>query len=102
MFKRYSTAEKNAAMRDYCLRTKEQGKGRFIWREVLASVLFWLILTPALYIFEDRTPYWSVRSMVFADLTLLPIFLLGGYLTGRWRWNDLEKKYPNDSLPHWE
>jgi hypothetical protein len=48
----------------------------------------------------------SVRLMLFeywtARFIMLAIFLLGGYLTGRWRWTDFEKKYPENSLPPWK
>ena len=40
--------------------------------------------------------------IAFSSLITLPIFLVGGYLGGRWKWIDLDKKYPEDSLPPWE
>jgi hypothetical protein len=43
-----------------------------------------------------------VRSALFTGLIILPIFLLGGYLTGSWKLKDLEKKYPENSLPPFE
>jgi hypothetical protein len=52
----------------------------------------WLILMPALALFGDRHPFSA--SNVFIDLIMLPIFLLSGYLNGVWRWNEMDKKYP--------
>ena len=102
MFRKYTAAEKNALLRAHWLQTKELGKTRFIWRQVLFSLLSWLTLMPALYWLEGHQLYSSVRSEIFAGLIMPPIFLLGGYLEGLWRWTDLEKKYPADSLPPWE
>jgi hypothetical protein len=93
MFKKRAPAERNAAIRDHELRTMEQGRTRLISREVIGSLISWAILTPALYLFGNHSHSY-VRSMIFADLFVLPIFVLGGYLTGRWKWIDLEKKYP--------
>jgi hypothetical protein len=42
----------------------------------------------------------SVQNIVI-DLVLLPVCLLGGYLEGKWRWQDFEKKYAEDRLPSW-
>jgi hypothetical protein len=36
----------------------------------------------------------SSLQFVVIWVIMLPIFLLGGYLTGSWKWKDLEKKYP--------
>ena len=44
----------------------------------------------------------SFRESVVPSLFMLPIFLLGGYLTAVWQWQDFEKKYPEDKLPPWE
>jgi hypothetical protein len=100
VFERLTAGEKNAKIREYWLRTKEQGKSRFIWRQMLASLLLWLLLTPTVEVFA--VPVSSVRLIVFTSLITLPIFLLGGYLEGRWKWTDLEKKYPAETLPPWE
>jgi hypothetical protein len=88
-------------MREYWLQTKEQGRARFIRREVLGGLSFWSILVPAVQVFAHYG-HPSMRSIIIGSLIMLPIFLLGGYLTGRWRWSDFEKKYPKDSLPPWE
>jgi hypothetical protein len=110
MFKRHSEAEINRLMRESWLQTKARGKNRFILREMLASLPIWLVAVfavPAIEASASHAPFW-VRSIwfgrwtVFGDLILLAIFLLGGYLTGRWRWTDLEKKYPENNLPPWK
>jgi hypothetical protein len=33
-------------------------------------------------------------QFVVVWLIMLPIFLLGGYLAGSWKWKDLEKRFP--------
>jgi hypothetical protein len=88
-------------MREYWRRTKQQGKARFIRRQMLASLLFWTILFPALYLFEGSS-HSTVQTTVLIDLIMLPICLLGGYLEARWRWTDLEKKCSANSVPPWE
>ena len=110
MFKRHSEAEMNRLMRESWLQTKARGESRFILGEMLASLLIWLFVVfavPAVEAFANHSPFWAHsiwfgRWTVFSDLILLAIFLLGGYLTGRWRWTDLEKKYPENSLPPWK
>jgi hypothetical protein len=101
VFKKLTAGQRNSAIREYWLRSKEQGRPRFILRQMLASVLFWLILMVGLDLLGDR-PHTTVQSMVVINLIMLPIFLLGGYLEGRWKWTDLQKKYPDHSLPPWE
>jgi len=81
--------------------TKAAGRNRFIWRQMLFSLAFWLILMPLLDLLAFRTNPLSVQNVVI-DLVLLPVCLLGGYLEGKWRWQDLEKKYPVDTLPSGE
>jgi len=67
---------------------------------MLGSLALWLILMPTLEVFAVHVS--SVRLIVFTSFIMHPIFLIGGYLEGRWRWTDLEQKYPEDSLPPWE
>ena len=50
----------------------------------------------------DRSPSHSTKVYFLASLIMLPILLLGGYLTAHWQWQDLQKKYPEDHLPPWE
>lgn len=110
MFNRHTEAEIAELERKSWLQSKARGKGRFIWGKMLASLPVWLIVVfvvPAIEAFANRSPF-SVRSMlsghwtVFINLILLAIFLLGGYLTGLWRWTDCVKKYHENSLPPWK
>jgi hypothetical protein len=105
MFWRQNEAKINRLEREYWLQSKLLGRNRFILREgVLPSLLTWLVvmfLVPAWEAFANRSPF-SVRWTIFIDLILLALCLLGGYLTGRWRWTDFEKKYPESSLPSWK
>jgi len=95
-------------MRESWLQTRAQGKKRFILREMLAncSITFFAAFGAlAMDAFRNPSPF-SVRSIlsdrtVSVALILLPILLLGGYLSARWRWTDFEKKYPENSLPPW-
>jgi hypothetical protein len=83
------------AQRTYWLLSKARGKNRFIWREgMLPTLLTWLIVVPVVEVFGDHTHSFSARSTVLVSIITLPIMLLGGYLTGSWRWKDFEKKYP--------
>ena len=43
-------------------------------------------------------PSHNFRGRIVPALVVLPIFLLGGYLTAVWQWRDFEKKYPEDRL----
>jgi hypothetical protein len=47
----------------------------------------------------DRSPSHSVKTDFLTSLVMIPIFLLGGYLTAHWQWQDLQKKHPEDRLP---
>jgi hypothetical protein len=87
--------------RKYWLQIKEKGKNRFIWREMLGSLLFWFVVPPAVELLGGYQQAFSGQFFLIWFL-VLPIFLVGGYLTGGWRWKDLEKKYPENSLPPWE
>lgn len=110
MFWHQNEAKINRLMRESWLQTKARGEGRFIRGEMLASLLIGLgvvFVVPALEAFRNHSPF-SMRSIlsgrgtVFIDLIVLAICLLGGYLTGRWKWTDFEKKYPENSLPPWK
>lgn len=89
MFRRYAEAEKQ-----YWLQTKAKGRSRFIWREVLGALLIWLIVMLALALFRDQALPVSVQREVSIDLILFPLLLLWGFLNGRWKWKDFDKKYP--------
>jgi hypothetical protein len=93
MFKSYRQAQRNDAQRRYWLDAKGRGKTRFIWREAAASILIWLIVLPAVHVFVDHGRLFSHEFAVIW-LIMLPIFLLGGYLSGRRKWKHFEKKYP--------
>jgi len=97
MSKSYASLE-----RKYWLQTKARGKNRFIWREELFSLLIWLAVVVGVPALGDHPHSFPVRSTVLTGLIILPIFLLGGYLTGSWKWKELEKKYPENNLPPWE
>jgi len=68
---------------------------------MLGSLVNGIIILFALALF-DRSSSHSLKTDVLTSLIMLPIFLLGGYLTANWQWQDLEKKYPEDRLPRWE
>lgn len=82
----------------YWLETKVAGKSRFVRRGLLGSLVNGIIILLGLA-FLSRSSSHSVKTDVLTSLIVLPIFLLGGYLTANWQWQDLEKKYPGDRLP---
>ena len=92
MFKSYSQAQISEVQRKHWRDAKAQGKTRFIWREVIGGLLIWLIVSPVVQVLNHGQLF-SLQTVVIC-LTMLPIFLVGGYLTGNWEWKDLEKKYP--------
>jgi len=49
---------------------------------------------PVVEVLANHRRLFSLNFLV-AWLSMLPIILLGGYLAGRWKWQDLEKKYPD-------
>ena len=105
MFKRHTEAEINELKRKYWLQSKERGKSRFIWREgILPTLLTSYIGVVAVAVLGNHQHSFSasVGSIAPAALVFFPICLLGGYLAGRWKWSDLQKKYPESSLPPWE
>ena len=79
--------------RKYWLDAKARGRTRFIWREAIGSILIWLIVLPAVEVFGNHGHLFSLQFVV-VWLIMLPIFLLGGYLAGNWKWKDLEKRFP--------
>jgi hypothetical protein len=88
-----SRAQINQAQRKNWLVRKARGKTKFIWREAIPSILIWLIALPAAHVFEYHGHLLSAQFLA-AWFIMLPIFVLGGYLTGSWRWKDFERKYP--------
>jgi hypothetical protein len=89
----FSQARINNLQRKHWLDAKACGKTRFIWREEIGSILIWLIVLPAVQVFGNHGRLFSLQ-FVGIWLIMLPIFLLSGYLTGSWKWKDLERKYP--------
>jgi hypothetical protein len=94
MSKGYASLE-----RQYWLQTKARGKRRFIWREVLFSLLICLLVVVGVPMLRGHSRSFSVQSAILTVAMMLPFFLLGDYLTGSWKWKELEKKYPENSLP---
>jgi hypothetical protein len=87
-YKKYNEAE-----RDFWAQTKAQGERRFILREMVFNIILWPGITAVLP-FADRPRPSSLRSVVLTAVVMLPIFWLGGYLSGKWKWSDFKKKYP--------
>lgn len=44
--------------------------------------------------FRGRPRSNSLRFVASLAIVTLPVFLLGGYLSAKWKWSDFEKKYP--------
>ena len=93
MFKGHSQATINEAQRKFWADAKARGKTWFIWREATGSILIWLVVLPFVWVFGSHGQLLTQKFVVIW-LIMLPIFLLGGYLAGSWKWKDLEKKYP--------
>lgn len=89
-------------MRAYWLQTRQLGRARFIRGKVFYSFVFWLIVMLGPDLVLNRPQHSSVSLTILVNVVMLPICLLGGYLEGRWKWTDLEKKYPEGNLPPWE
>jgi len=75
--------------------TKAAGKGRFVMRGMLFSLVQGIVILLGLALL-DRSH--SARAHFLISLIVLPVFLLGGYLTRHWKWQDLQKKYPEERL----
>jgi hypothetical protein len=82
----------------YWQETKAAGKGRFVRRGMLGSFVSGLVILLGLA-WLGRSPVHSPKTEFLTSLIMLPIFLLGGYLTAHWQWQDLQKKFPEDRLP---
>ena len=74
---------------------KATGKTQFLVRGVVGSLATGLIILLGLSLLRTQT----FRRGIVLALVMLPIFVVGGYLTASWQWQDLEKKYPGDRLP---
>lgn len=94
MFKRHSKADIAEAERQDWLRVRAGGRSRFIWRnQVPASLFVWFFVMLGLELLGDTSHRFSAYTFVLTCLITLPLVLLGGYLTGRWRWTELDKKF---------
>ena len=92
MFKK-NYKKHNEAERAYWAETRAQGKKRFMFREMVFNIILWLAIT-VIVGFTDRPQPNTVRSVASLAIVTLPIFLLGGYLSAKWKWSDFEKKHP--------
>jgi hypothetical protein len=102
MLKKHTTAERNALLREHWLRIRRQGKARFILREALGSFLIVAAAILGVELSESHTHPLSMQTVFFACAIMLPVCLLGAYLAGKWRWQDFEKRDPENKLPPWE
>jgi hypothetical protein len=87
--------------REYWQQTKAAGKARFVRRGVLGNLSIGLFVLLVLALRDAYLGTFQTTDLL-AYLIVLPIILLGGYLTAVWQWQDLEKKYSEDRLPPWE
>ena len=62
---------------------------------MLASLVNGVIVLFCLAVL-DHTSSHFLKTDFLTSLIMLPIFLLGGYLTTHWQWQDLQKKYSHD------
>lgn len=81
------------------LEVKAAGKARFLRRGMMGSLAIGLVVLLGLALMDRSHAF---AETIVPDLVMLPIILLGGYLSAVWQWKDFEKKYPDDRLPPWE
>ena len=74
-FKNYNEAE-----REYWTQTKAKGKRRFILRAMVFNIILWLVIIGVVTFTHQLSAVWQVAS---TGIVMLPIFLLGGYLSGK-------------------
>ena len=74
------------------LETKSRGMGRFIRARILVATGTGLVVLLGMDLLGKTGLH--LHSNLLIGLVMLPIFVLGGYLQGKWEWQDLEKKYP--------
>lgn len=82
----------NQAVGAYSAQTKTQRKRRFILRDMVSNIILWLGITVVVGFTDHPRPN-SVRSVATLAIVMLPIILLGGYLSAKWKWSDFEKKH---------
>ena len=94
MLRRNTDAEIAERRKQKWLLMKARGKTRFVWTQGILPVLFvWVMVTPPIELLMDRGSLFSWSTLA-PSVVALPIPLIGGYLQGVWKWNDMEKKYP--------
>lgn len=98
MFGKGTTAERNQAIRQYLLITKEKGKLHFLRRATIESVLLGLSVSVITELLGSRASALSLRGAVVIGSVVLSICAIGGYLTGTWKWKDLEKQFIENGL----
>jgi len=84
MFERAAEIERLIRARDI-----EGGRGRFIRRSLLEGLLPWAAWSVAIFAFKVFLFSWP--EVIWTGSIVFPIWMLGAYLNGRWRWNDLMK-----------
>ena len=57
----------------------------------MRTVLICVVVVTGLALLHK--PFSSSRT-ISAGLFVLPVSVFGGYLAGKWRWQEFEKKYP--------
>jgi hypothetical protein len=81
------------------LEAKRIGKARFVRRGIVGSLVCGLVVLLGLVLLDSSH---SFRQSIVPAAVMFPIFLLGGYLTALWQWQDFERKYSEDLLPPWK
>ena len=72
---------------------KARGKRRFVRQEILFTTLLGFGVTLIVQLVDHGTRAFSLRETITLGLMVLPIWLLGGYLSAVWKWRGFEKKY---------
>lgn len=76
---------------EHAVRMMARGKDAFIWRQgIFPTLVNGYLVVLVLQFWPERSSL--LEALIIASI-MLPIFLVGGYLKGRWKWEDLEKKY---------
>ena len=71
-------------------RAIEGGRKRFIRGRLLGGLVTWVAWSVLMFVFKVWLFSW--HEVVSISLILFPLWMLGAYLSGRWRWNDMVKK----------
>jgi hypothetical protein len=78
------------AARQYSIRVREGGRKRFILHKLLQGFVTWLAWSVLMVLFKVYLFSW--HEVIFISLITLPFWMLGAYLSGRWRWHYLAEK----------